>query len=58
MSRGLRRMSPPPGPNAEAHTVSPEGYIAWHDWAQRMAQTHRQRKCPGCGRWEIWTAKR
>lgn len=28
----------------------PQGYIAWHNWAERKAKTHRQIKCPDCGR--------
>lgn len=41
-------------PNFEDHTLCPEGYISWHIWAEEMAKTHKQRKCPGCGRYSIW----
>jgi hypothetical protein len=39
------------------HTPCPASYLAWHDWAARMARTHRQLRCPTCGRWEIWVPK-
>jgi hypothetical protein len=35
----------------------PEGYIAWHEWADKMSKTHRQEKCPCCGLWKIWVKK-
>jgi hypothetical protein len=35
----------------------PSGYIGWHDWAKRKAETHDQRQCPDCGLWAIWTPK-
>lgn len=43
-----------PCPNVEDHTTCPEGYIQWHDWAERMSKTHKQRECPGCGLYAIW----
>lgn len=46
-----------PCPNIEDHTVQPDGYLHWHHWAEEMAKTHRQRECPGCGRYEIWEPK-
>ncbi len=45
----------PDCPNATAHEPQPTGYVAWHQWAGRMAQTHKQRKCDGCGLHNIWT---
>ena len=34
-----------------------EGYLAWHEWARSMrAAGFRQARCPGCGRFEIWSA--
>lgn len=45
-------------PHFEDHTPCPEGYLAWHAWADRMAKTHRPEKCPGCGLYEIWTPKK
>lgn len=36
------------------HTPQPVGYLAWHEWAERKARTHRQERCPGCGLWKIW----
>jgi hypothetical protein len=41
-------------PQIEDHAWQPEGYIAWHSWAADMAKTHDQRKCPGCGLYQIW----
>ena len=41
-------------PNIGLHTPAPLGYGAWHDWAERMSRTHRQRRCAGCGLFQIW----
>lgn len=45
--------------NGAAHWQGPEpsGYRNWHEWAERMATTHVQQRCPGCGLWVIWTPK-
>lgn len=40
------------------HTPCPQGYLAWHTWAERKAKTHRQKRCPDCGLWAIWVPKR
>ena len=45
---------PPPCPNQDAHTPCPEDYVGWHGWAEKMAATHDQQECPGCGKWAIW----
>lgn len=45
-------------PNAAAHTPEPKGYLAWHAWAARMAETHHQIRCSGCGRYAIWVPGR
>lgn len=39
------------------HTRCPSGYLAWHQWAERMSETHDQKQCPGCDLWVIWTPK-
>jgi hypothetical protein len=39
------------------HTYGPNSYTAWHDWAEKMAETHVQTKCPECGLWMIWTPR-
>lgn len=45
----------PDCPRNELHTHSPEGYIAWHDWAASMNyKGHRQSRCPGCNLYVIW----
>jgi hypothetical protein len=41
----------------EPHTESPEGYLQWHAWAERMSVTHVPRQCRGCGLWAIWEPK-
>jgi len=41
----------------EPHTPDPDGYLQWHAWAERMAATHVQRQCKGCGLWAIWEPK-
>ena len=40
--------------NFANHTSGPLDYAAWHEWAERMSQTHQQRRCEGCGRWAVW----
>lgn len=47
-------------PNRAEHTdaeAEKYGYIAWHIWAAKKSQTHRQEKCPGCGLYKIWVRK-
>jgi len=46
-------------PNATQHTPDqPTGYLAWQEWAERMSKKHRQKRCPSCGRYQIWVPKR
>jgi len=45
-------------PNAANHTKGPEGYLAWHVWADKMRRTHNQSPCPGCGLLLIVTPKK
>lgn len=47
-----------PTPSECQHTPCPEGYLAWHDWAEKMAETHRQKRCPVCRLWSIWVPKK
>lgn len=44
-------------PNQAEHTPSPESYLGWHAWAEMMANTHEQVRCPGCGLYSIWKPK-
>lgn len=44
-------------PTIERHTSSPSGYLAWHEWAERMSKTHRCQRCPTCGFYAVWTPK-
>lgn len=39
------------------HTAAPTSYIAWHNWAERKAKTHEQRRCPDCGFYTIWVKR-
>lgn len=39
------------------HTPSPDGYQAWHEWAEKMSKTHRARRCAECEYWSIWEPK-
>lgn len=41
-------------PNYKNHTKQPEGYLAWHEWAEKKSKTHHQVKCDGCGLFAIW----
>lgn len=43
---------------AEKHTLAPDGYLAWHDWAAKKSKTHRQERCPCCGLFMIWVPKK
>lgn len=46
-------------PQRRKHTKAPTSYLGWHDWAARMtAAGRRQKRCPGCGLWAIWTGGR
>lgn len=47
----------PPCPQAAKHTPCPTSYSGWHDWADRMARTHDQVRCDGCGKFAIWVPK-
>jgi hypothetical protein len=44
-------------PECDLHTPCPIGYLAWHEWAESMAPTHRPRLCTGCGKYAIWESK-
>lgn len=41
----------PDCPNSANHVRSPRGYVEWHEWAEKQAETHEPAKCPGCDRW-------
>lgn len=40
------------------HTKCPTGYLTWHEWADKKAKTHKQKRCPVCHLWKIWVPKR
>lgn len=44
-------------PRIELHTSCPSGYVQWHEWAERMEKTHKQKRCPSCGFWAIWVPR-
>jgi hypothetical protein len=39
------------------HTPHPADFLAHLYWADVMAKTHTQHRCPGCRLWVIWTPK-
>jgi hypothetical protein len=39
------------------HSDAPQGYLAWHEWADKKGKTHRQQRCGECGLWKIWVPK-
>ena len=39
------------------HTPQPNGYIAWHNWAEKKSKTHDQVRCGECGLLNIWIEK-
>lgn len=67
---GMATLTPPPFPlvkeyrtaddcpDAKKHTRCPSGYLAWHEWADKKAKTHRQTQCSTCGYWSIWVPKK
>jgi len=44
-------------PRKAKHTPCPEGYIEWHEWAEKKSKTHEQKLCAGCGTYSIWVRK-
>lgn len=54
---GLKYRSAEECPQAATHTPSPDSYLGWHDWAEKMSETHEQVRCPECGYWTIWVPK-
>lgn len=40
------------------HTPHPTGYLQGISWRERMARTHNQEQCEGCGLWVIWVPKK
>ena len=39
------------------HTPCPADYNDWHDWANKMVETHKQTMCTDCGMYKIWVPK-
>jgi predicted RNA-binding Zn-ribbon protein involved in translation (DUF1610 family) len=42
------------GRKGRGYRKEPLGYVAWHVWAEKLGRTHRQERCPGCGRFSVW----
>jgi hypothetical protein len=55
--KGRSRPVPEDPSLCEPHTPSPENYMGWWAWADKMAETHVNRQCRGCGLWAIWEPK-
>lgn len=51
------RIPNPECPRSADHEPEPAGYMAWHEWADAKAKTHRQCRCPGCGLWVLWVER-
>lgn len=45
-------------PDAKRHDDGPEGYLAWHAWAEEKQKRYRCEQCPTCGFWTIWKPKK
>jgi len=53
-------LSTPRGYNTDMkcrHTKQPQGYLAWHEWADKKSKKHFQVKCPACGLLKVWKRK-
>jgi hypothetical protein len=53
----LKYSEPELCPDWDKHTAAPRSYLEWHEWAEDMAKTHKQERCPTCGYWAMWTPK-
>jgi hypothetical protein len=41
------------------HTPQPEGYLQWHNWAEKMHEAGKtQIRCNECGNLSIWVDNR
>lgn len=32
----------------------PQGYVAWHEWAEVKSRSHVQSRCSACGKYAVW----
>ncbi len=44
-------------PDVRKHTTAPDGYLAWHEWAEKKSRRHYQVRCSICGFYAIWKRK-
>lgn len=42
------------GHRGRGYRHEPQGYLEWHEWAERMSRTHHQERCPGCQLYTVW----
>jgi len=45
-----------PCPNGAEHTI-PDTSLGLMEWASKMARTHDQVKCAGCGLYQVWVRR-
>lgn len=43
--------------DASRHTDKGVGCMDFHEWAEKKAKTHEQRRCLVCGFWVMWVKK-
>jgi hypothetical protein len=46
------------GVKGVGYRLGPPGYVAWHEWADKLSKTHDQLECPNCGSLTIWKPKK
>jgi len=39
------------------HTPEPKTYHQWYAWIHEKIKTHKQIKCPNCGKYSIWVER-
>ena len=44
--------------HANEHTPAPEGYLQWHEWAEKKLKTHDPFRCPHCQFFVIWKPRK
>lgn len=57
MSTTRNRLTVETCPDREQHTPCPSGYLAWHEWAEEMSKTHKQKRCATCKLFAVWVPK-
>ena len=44
-------------PNYENHEPMPIGYVEFHEYGKKLNKTHKNVKCPGCGKYRLWVER-